>query len=215
MPKIEIKTKGLGRAECCGGVLLHTKDCKNNPENLRKNAWIQTFTGKKFYPLQPKIEDICIEDIAHSLSMQCRYNGHCKQFYSVAQHSAVIAQMWFDGDIQLERYALLHDASEAYLSDIPRPLKLLPEFAFYRNAEKKLQSIIFERFGLEPNEPEEIKKADYEILCQEAMSEEIMSPLHSDWSAKAEKRILYLPVLTPKQSEIYFIEQFLRLFGHK
>lgn len=59
------------------------------------SSWLQTFTGKKIFPLNPRTEDICIADIAHSLSMQCRYNGHTKLFYSVAQHSAVMANNFF------------------------------------------------------------------------------------------------------------------------
>src|SRR5438552_3035736 len=112
-----------------------------------KTDWIQTFTGKKFFPLEPNADDICIEDIAHSLSMQCRFNGHSKQFYSVAQHSVLIASWWFGDYPKLAKYALLHDASEAYLSDIPRPLKQLPEFEFYKKAEQLLQDLIYAKFG--------------------------------------------------------------------
>lgn len=82
--------------------------------------WIQTYTGKKMFPLAPKREDICIEDIAHALSMKCRFNGHCNLFYSIAQHSLIVASLVKP---ELRLAALLHDAAEAYLPDFCRPIK--------------------------------------------------------------------------------------------
>jgi len=172
--------------------------------------WIQTFTGKKFFPLNPNPADICIEDIAHSLAMQCRYVGHCKQFYSVAQHCWLMSRHWFK-KVELQRYALLHDAAEAYLSDLPRPLKHLPQFQFYRDAEKVLQRLIYIRFGLNPIEPEAIKRADYEVLCEEAASDKIMSPLHPDWQEKC-KPLMMLHPQSPEKAEILFLEQYYKIF---
>lgn len=165
-----------------------------------RTDWIQTFKGKKFFPLEPRIEDICIEDIAHSLSMQCRFAGHSKEFYSVAQHCNAMVNCWFNGHENKEfaKYALLHDASEAYLTDIPRPLKHLPQFQFYRDAEKVLSEMIYVRFGLNPVEPEEVKKADWEILCEEAMSPRIMSPLHPDWYARCEP-VINFSICSPEK----------------
>lgn len=114
----------------------------------RLNDWIETFTGKKFYPLNPRTEDICIEDIAHSLAMQCRFNGHTKVFYSVAEHSVLMAEelalLGHGRPVQL--YGLLHDAAEAYLCDLPRPIKR--ELNAYVLAELKLQEKILSVFGL-------------------------------------------------------------------
>jgi uncharacterized protein len=172
-----------------------------------KSDWIQTYTGKKFFPLDPNIEDICIEDIAHSLSMQCRFNGHSKEFYSVAQHCVVMARLWFPEEPELKLYALLHDASEAYLSDIPRPLKHLPQFNFYRDAETTLQALIYIKYGLIPVEPERIKRADNEILGEEAMSPLIMSPLHPDWLIRGEGDISFHS-WTPKEAETRFLKVF-------
>lgn len=179
-----------------------------------KTDWIQTYTGKKFFPLDPQIEDICIEDIAHSLAMQCRFAGHSKQFYSVAQHSNAMVNCWFPKPEQKElaKYALLHDASEAYLTDIPRPLKYLPQFQFYRDAEKYLSEMIYVRFGLNPIEPEEVKRADWELLCEESMSKNIMSPLHPDWTARCENKINFRP-LSPEHAEAYYLDKFHSLFG--
>jgi hypothetical protein len=83
---------------------------------------MQLLSGKAFYVTDPKPEDIDILDIAHSLSMQCRYNGHTKGFYSVAEHSVLVANLV---PPRLRLQALLHDASEAYVGDVIRPIKRL------------------------------------------------------------------------------------------
>ncbi len=93
---------------------------ENNPQLQSRQDWIQTYTCKKLYPLSPRMEDICIEDIAHSLSMLCRFTGHCKRFYSVAEHSILVSYFCDPAD---RRHALLHDGSEYGLTDLPTPLK--------------------------------------------------------------------------------------------
>ena len=105
-------------------------------------AWIQTYTGRQFWPLAPQAEHVDIRDIAHSLAMQCRFNGHCRGFYSVAQHSVLVSQVVPPEDAL---WGLLHDAAEAYISDLPRPLKnTAPEF---RAAEHRLLTVILGRLG--------------------------------------------------------------------
>jgi len=142
------------------------------------NGWIQTTTGKRFQPLAPVVSDICIEDIAWSLANQCRYNGHTRYFYSVAQHSVLVSKL-VEQVHGLPKWGLLHDASEAYLHDLPAPLKRLPEFQFYKDAEAQLMLAVCERFGLDPAEPLEVKAMDRMLLVTEA--EQFMSPLHPDW----------------------------------
>lgn len=186
---------------------------------LSKNSWVQTYTGKKFFPLKPDENSICIEDIAHSLSMQCRYVGHTRKFYSVAEHSVLLVKLYFPNDVRLARYALLHDASEAYLTDLPGPLKPLPQFNFYRQAERRLQAMIYLRFGLDPCEPDEIKRADKAIVGEEA--EVLMAPLHKDWtSGHGTGRLTtrgfasYRP-LQPSCAEHEFLQAFDLLFKGK
>ena len=111
----------------------------------RKGDWMQTYTGRKVWPLDIEPRDVHIEDIAHSLSMQCRYNGHCLRFYSVAEHSVLIARAALP---QHKLYALLHDAAEAYLTDVPRPLK--PWLVDYYAMEANADNAIMRRFGLGP-----------------------------------------------------------------
>jgi hypothetical protein len=132
----------VGDEQFCGW----SKAREGLPAPERDASWIITSTGRKFWPLDPRPDDICIEDIAHGLSMCCRYAGQCPKFYSVAEHSVYVAEWMLDGRSRRALVGLLHDASEAYLGDMTRPVKRrMPE---YQAAEKRLQRCIHERFGL-------------------------------------------------------------------
>lgn len=120
---------------------------------------ILTFTGKYIDPFNPKIEDIDIEDIANSLSRQCRFGGHLRWFYTVAEHSLRVAKELPD---ELKLTGLLHDAAEAYLLDIPRPVKI--RIPGYKEAEENLLKIIMQKFGGIYPLPELVTKIDNEIL---------------------------------------------------
>lgn len=133
--------------------------------------WMQTYTGKRFDPLNPDPTLIDIEDIAHALSNICRFGGHSSRFYSVAEHSVLVGEaLWnLHHDADLALAGLLHDAAEAYLGDVPRPLKYRPEFEAYRQAEYKLELHVIDRFDLKRGfgDPE-IKRVDNAILADEA-----------------------------------------------
>lgn len=123
-----------------------------------------TSTGRKINLFDVNPEDINLEDIAHCLSNLCRYGGQTKQFYSVAEHSCRVAESVSDEN---KSWALLHDATEAYLGDVVRPLKYLPEMSAYREIEKIFEKAIIERFDLDPIMPEEVKKYDGILLATE------------------------------------------------
>ncbi|NLL53092.1 MAG: HD domain-containing protein [Peptococcaceae bacterium] len=132
--------------------------------------YIITYTKVKFYPLKPNKEDIKIEDIAHALSLMTRANGHCRHFYSVAQHSLNCYQeakaRGCSERVQLG--CLLHDASESYISDLTRPVKR--NMSEYVAIEAKLQNMIFDRFGLgdlSEDELEQIEEIDDTLLYYE------------------------------------------------
>lgn len=125
---------------------------------------IRTFTGNTFDYANPSVLSISIEDIAHALSNICRFSGHVKEFYSVAQHSLHVSQLCAREN---KLWALLHDASEAYCSDLPRPFKRMIGMEPYRSYEKRTMDTICERFGLPSSEPEEIKQADMIMLVTE------------------------------------------------
>ena len=137
---------------------------------MRKGSYISTYSKIKFWPLDPRKEEIKIMDIAHALSMMCRGNGHYEHFYSVAQHSINCAkEAELRGEsLRIQLACLLHDASEAYISDITRPVKrLLDE---YRRIEDKLQNFIFDFYGIGDLSNEEeviVKEIDDSMLNYE------------------------------------------------
>ena len=128
--------------------------------------YITTYSKTHFYPLDPNPEDIQIADIAHPLSLLTRANGHFPQFYSVGQHSIQCARE-AEARGYSERLALaclLHDASEAYLSDITRPVK--QNLPGYREAERVLQNAIYEKYlGSAPGEAEAEKIKNVDDTC--------------------------------------------------
>lgn len=129
-------------------------------ENLYTPDCIRTYSGIYMNVFEPTLEMICIEDIAHALSMQCRFGGHLPSFYSVAQHSLNCSYLIEEPELKLE--ALLHDASEAYLLDIPRPIK--QRLHNYKDLERELMILIFEKFGLTYPIHEKVKAVDETML---------------------------------------------------
>lgn len=170
-------------------------------------GWIQTSTGRRVDLLRPDPDQIDPVDIAHALSNQCRFNGHCKRFYSVAEHSLLGATATLP-DRELARYFLLHDATEAYLGDIVSPLKgLLPS---YEELEHDLWLVIAVRFGLHPRMPDEIKEIDRRMLATER--EQVMSP-PGYWECKAEPfPNLQISFLEPMTARTTFLQTFRSLF---
>lgn len=169
---------------------------------------IHTFTGKKFYPLDPKVEDISIIDIAHGLSNVCRYGGQCKEFYSVAQHSVLCA---IEAPYEYKKWALLHDASEAYIGDIVHPLKVTEEYDAYRVAEEILMKAICERFDLPTEMPEEVHEID--LLIRHTEMRDFGSVSEEFWKDEPMMEYTIKP-LEPKESKILFLKEFSRLFGY-
>jgi hypothetical protein len=142
-------------------------------------SWIQTFSGKKFSPLAPRAADIDIVDIAHSLSMQCRFNGHCRTFYSVAEHAVRVSRVPRSREHQF--WGLLHDAAEAYVGDLPRPVKAqVPRFS---EVEDRLLEVIVLHFGLAWPMPEEVRLADDTLLMTECR--DLMCPVPEPWRIEA------------------------------
>jgi len=129
---------------------------------------ILTSTGKWFDVLNPDPSLVDLKDIASALSKLCRFGGHCREFYSVAEHSvlaSVMMRQCKSNDPLLIRWALLHDASEAYVVDIPRPAKR--QLSEYMRIEDAIQRAVAERFGLPWPMPDEVHEVDNAILALE------------------------------------------------
>jgi hypothetical protein len=136
---------------------------------------LMTASGLDFYPLAPDPADVRIEDIAHALSNICRYGGHVREFYSVAQHSVLVSRAM---PPHLRLWGLLHDAAEAYVGDIPRPLKR--HLAGYEAIEAGVMAAIVTALGLSPaTMPPEVKLADNRIIADEARA--LMPERAQDW----------------------------------
>lgn len=145
--------------------MSNTVQATIDPRQVRRGDWIQTHSGIQFWPLDPRAPEIDIKDVAHSLSLQCRFGGHTNTFYSVAEHSVRVSRA-----VPPEHalWGLLHDAAEAYLVDLPRPIKRFSEMgALYREIEEHLMTCVCIRFGLDLTEPPAVKVADVALLMTE------------------------------------------------
>jgi len=142
---------------------------------------MQTYTHKRILPHAPKIEDIVLEDIAHSLSLTCRYNGHTNTFYSVAEHCVRLSLIEHKSS---EQWRLMHDASEAYLGDIITPVKLL--LRSFRPIEQNFHSLIAQKFNLNLKDyNHQVMLAEMILLATEARDLMNVNPA-LDWGMKTE-----------------------------
>lgn len=172
----------------------------------RDHPCITTRSGRQVSLLNPKPYQIDITDIAHGLAYQCRFNGQVSRFYSVAQHSILVASMLPD---HLKLVGLLHDAAEAYLGDIVQPLKqLLPEF---ERIEGQFMAVIGDRLGINLDHHPEVKHADLVALATE--KRDLLPREKCHWEVLEgiqPLRRLILP-MTPVESEDAFIKTFMAL----
>jgi 5'-deoxynucleotidase YfbR-like HD superfamily hydrolase len=159
-------------------------------------------SGAIFDYQNPWNSGFTIEDIAHGLSNICRYAGQCRAFYSVAEHCLHVSEV-AKGH---EYAALLHDAAEAFIGDVPGPLKC--QLSDYRQVEGEVERAIFSRFGLPTPLPKEVKNADMRVLASEQA--QIMRPGTDSWAqtsglAYADITVLHLPPADAKQM---FLDRF-------
>lgn len=164
---------------------LYVKDC------------IRTFSGKYINVFDPDPDTIVIEDIAHALSFQCRFGGHLPEFYSVAQHSLLCSQ-YVNGDDVKRFAALMHDSSEAYLLDMPKPIKV--NISQYNEIEDKLMKAIAIKFGFEYPKEQEIEEVDRFML-----EREWKSIMLKDNTLEPHEII---ECMGPKEAEAQFLEAF-------
>lgn len=167
--------------------------------------YIETYGGTHFYFLEPTADMVDIEDIAHALSMQCRYTGHIKHFYSVAEHSVLVSQLSrnpFEG--------LMHDSSEAYLTDIASPVK--PHLGNYKELENGIMGVIGRKYGFNWPVDKDTKDADAAQLKTEARH--LLRSGGRDWiSAFPTRRVrgIVPHCWSPDQAKMKFLERFYEL----
>jgi hypothetical protein len=155
--------------------------------------------------MEPRPQEILVEDIAHALSMLCRFNGHGKEFYSVAEHSLHVAAIVSPPN---KKWGLLHDAAEAYLSDIPSPVK--KELKNFQEYENNLLLVISQKFNLEPEIPLEVKDADEILLATEKIA--LMGPEPASWDLKQSALDpAIIKCYTPMAAKRKFLEFFKKL----
>lgn len=214
-------------------------------EEARKGDWIQTYCGLKFYPLDPRVEDVRAGDVAHALGNTCRFNGHCRRFYSVAEHSCHVSAIvedlaskrWRVGDSApssplsprwtvakmracVALYALLHDGSEAYLVDVPRPVKQDRTMMFYRDAEAQVQRVVEE--ALIPRAFQIVDTVGFRDLISEVDNDmlhvegaQLMAIAPEKWNLRPRVHDFAiageLGRLTPVEAETVFMSRYERL----
>lgn len=168
---------------------------------------ILTRRGHYFNFINPDESVIAIEDIATALSNICRFNGHTNTFYSVAQHSIFVSQLVPEEHALV---ALMHDAAEAYVGDVTRPLKnLLPE---YKVIEDRVHTAIFKNFGLDPVLPPCVKKADLIMLATEQKN--LMAEHDDEWALLKgiEPLNTVIVAMSPEKAAQRFVKRFYELW---
>ena len=182
---------------------------------MTAKPFIETFTGKKFYITDPRRCDVDIIDIAESLSKLCRFSGHTNSFYSVAEHSILLTDWYLEHgrsetdtspvSIREAVTVLLHDASEAYVSDITSPLKsVLPG---YVEIEDNIQKVIAEVFNLVDPQPSWLKELDTRIVLDER--EQLKKPSGNDWGIDVAPLNVKIEGWSPQRAR----DEFLSMYG--
>lgn len=164
---------------------------------------IKLVGGSYFNFTSPDMSGVHIRDIAHALSNICRFCGHTRTFYSVAQHSVLASYLVPEGD---ELAALLHDAAEAFIGDVSSPLKrMLPD---YKRIEERIERAVFSHFGVPFPLPESVKRADLVMLCTE--KRDLMNATADIWEVCQEYQPLLVRIqpATPSEARDLFLRRF-------
>lgn len=178
----------------------------------RAGDWMQTHTGRQFWPVDPRADEIDILDIAHALSHLCRFAGHCRCLYVVGDHSVRVSRLAPAHDRMIALAGLLHDATEAYVVDVPRPLKrFLPGYA---EIEARVARCVERRFDLETGilDHPSIKHWDEVLLATEAR--DLMGGQSAGkWLLRAQPLPERIEPLLPWHARETFLERFEELGG--
>lgn len=180
-------------------------DLATSPDKARKGNWMQVYSGKQFWPFDPRPGDFDILDIATALSRLCRFGGHTKEFYSVAEHCVYVSHCVAEENPEYALWGLMHDASEAYVQDLIRPIKYaMPE---YQAIEDRVQEALAKQFELEWPMPKEVHRADVSVLLAE--SRDIMLPPPAPWSERGVPPFsMRIEGLSPEEAKNAFLGRY-------
>lgn len=191
--------------------------------STRETPRIPTFTGRWFQPLEPRVEDVEILDIAHALANECRFTGHTRRFYSVAQHSVLTSLVATraarrnelgNGYLRtVSLWGLLHDAPEAYLRDFPRPLKFgWPVIGeAYQQAEARVMAVVCQKFGLPLTMPAEVRETDDRLGTTEWR--DLMAVPHEQSGYLADLLPFSINPWAPCAAEVEFLDRFYNIIA--
>lgn len=189
----------------------------------KRRGWpMQTYTGVKFWPFDPRPEEVRIRDIAQQLSLTCRFGSACREFYSVAEHSLFVARMMPKEDAL---FGLMHDAAEAYLGDVPHPQK--PHVAFcsrpywargsmsesFEGVEVRLMSCIARALDLPwpPSEDAEARLKEVDVRVGVTERRDLMTAVDWPWAEKYENAEPYeinIVPLLPSEARWRFVQSY-------
>lgn len=179
-------------------------------------GWMGTSTGRKFWPLSPRAEDVDVRDVVRGLAMTCRYAGQVKRFYSVAEHCFLVS---LHVPPQYAKLALFHDCAEAYIGDMIRPLKHQRAMKPFRDAEAEIEKAVFAALGLEMTREAHaaIKEIDNRILVDEIT--QLSAAPHFYFETPLLKGVVplgeELRCMTPASAELWFRRRYQELFGER
>lgn len=173
---------------------------------------IRLYSGVMFDYNEPHRAEVTIEDIAHALSNICRFAGHIKYFYSVAQHAVNVSRLV---PPELALTALLHDTAEAFTNDLPTPLKVA--FPIFKSLEDRIEAAMADRFGFTYPLPPEVKCADLQMLLVE---KQILKDDYSEWEVLQGvewpcNKQLWMLETSPSEAKRRFLNRYWELTNEK
>lgn len=181
------------------------------PAGWLRGGWMLTYTGRQFWPTSPSVEDVDSTDIAHALSLQCRYNGHVSRFYSVAEHCVLVSQAVPE---EFALWGLLHDAAEAYVGDLIRPIKR--DLPAYCAIEDRVLAVVAMAFGIRApyRIPAAVHEADARILLTErAALLNLNGHRWDEYVESLEPLDVEVLGLSPAEAETAYTDRLIELLG--
>jgi hypothetical protein len=173
----------------------------------RRGGWIQTYSGGRVWPMDLRTDDVRLQDVAHHLSMKARYAGACTDFLSVAQHAVELSRA-VPGGPAVQYAALHHDDTEAFLPDIPSPVKpFIPGWRAIENSAER--AIVIGAFGVDPRHLQMVKPFDRRIIADEVRA--VMEPSEHPWRTRPIPLGLDISPWGPARAEQAYLDRHFEL----